>query len=55
MVVTMAIVRMMQMPAHKVIHVIPMRHRLMPTTLSVQMPVVMLLTNVGPAAGRVRI
>ena len=55
MVVTMAIVRMMQMPAHKVIHVIPMRHWLMPTTLSVQMAVVVLLTNVGPAAGRVRI
>ena len=55
MVVTMAIMRMMQMPAHQVIHVITMRHRLMPTALAMHMPALMLLTNVRPATARVRL
>ena len=52
--ITMPVMRMMQMPIHQIIHVVPMRYRLMSTTIAMHMLRLVALATMRSAACRIR-
>ena len=54
MMIAMPIMRMMQMPIHQIIHMVPMRYQLMSTTLAMHMLRLVAQANMRSAACRIR-